>query len=199
MTTSSQALNRSFRRVDNQLKPQRHDGVAFLWESTLSSLLPSPIEEVQIPNAGICTLEVAASSTVLPPSPPPKPLKTSSTLPLKGVCTLDPLAAGVLRLSPLRDPRELRRYTVLPCRPALFNWSLPLRFVSIFNVLGLFRKLVSRRLSSKNVHSKRTCNDGDIAGQSRQCCVESEGERVVCVCVSCLFVCLFVNQLQCCI
>ena len=189
ITNSSQALNRLLKRVDNQPKPQRHDGVAFLWESTLSSMLPSPIEEVQIPDLGICTLEVPASTTPTPPFPPLNPFKRSSPQPLKGVCTLDPLAAGVLRPSPPRDPRDPRRVAVSPCRPALFDWSLPPRFLSIFSVLRLVGKLVQRRVRSKKPHSKQRRNGKDIAGQSRQCWVEFEGERReksvcrVCVCV----------------
>ena len=142
MTNSSQAFNRFLKRVVNQPKPQRHDGVTFLWESTLLSRLPSPIKEVQIPDLGICILDVPASSTTMSAFPPLKPFETSSTHTPKVVCTLEPLAAGVLRPSPPRDPRDPRRAAVSPCKPALFDLSLPPCFLSIFSVLTLVGKLV---------------------------------------------------------
>ena len=154
MTNSSQALNLFLKRVDNQPKPQRHDGVAFLWESTLSSMLPSPIEEVQTPDLGICTLEVPASSTAMPPFPLLNPFDTSSTQPPKVVCTLDPLAAGVLRPSPPRDPRDPRRAVVSPCRPVLFDWFLSPCFLSIFDILRFVEKLVERCARSKKIAVK---------------------------------------------
>ena len=57
-------------------------------------------------------------------------------------------------------------------------------FLVHFSVFRLVEKLVEICVRRKKLQSKQRRNGGDIASQSRQCWVESEGERrEKCVCV----------------
>ena len=86
--STSQALKRFLRRAATYSKPQHHDVVAYLWELALSSPPSSQIEGLQIPDSGICILELGPSPPANPPSAPPCRPDTPASRPPKGVCVL---------------------------------------------------------------------------------------------------------------